>query len=192
LALVVVAARLLDECSPEDDPGHPDEHNRNSEPEGRACGPAPGNRHRDPQGEHHSDDRSTPPHSPWTSVLTRFASPVESQTSRPRWAATVTERLAPTLHVPSSRRQGRETANRTRCRRMREVRRDRRSRSRHSPDTPQADGERSSVTRSRPRTTVLSLGLTVSTSLKGKARRRFRSKPRRRTTISSGWSACCS
>ncbi len=80
LALVVAAASLLDERSPEHDPGHPHERNRNSEPEGQACGPAPGNRQSDPQGEHRSDDRSTPPHGPWKCVLPRCASPVELQT----------------------------------------------------------------------------------------------------------------
>jgi hypothetical protein len=64
LALVVAIACLLDEWSREDDPGQPHERNRNHEREGEACGPAPGNRHRDPQGEQDSDDRSTPPHSP--------------------------------------------------------------------------------------------------------------------------------
>lgn len=55
---------------------------------------------------------------------------------------------------------------------------------------PQVDTERSSVLRSRRTTTVLSLGFTASTALKGRAARRFRSKPRWRMTISSGWSAC--
>jgi len=43
---------------------------------------------------------------------------------------------------------------------------------------------------SRRRTTDLSLGLTASTALKGRARYLRGRKPRRRTTIASGWSAC--
>lgn len=52
-----------------------------------------------------------------------------------------------------------------------------------------ADGARSSAPRSRRSTTVLSRGLTASTAAKGTARRRLGSRPRRRTTISSGRSA---